>query len=149
MLYDLPDDESALVAHTRIVSRLVCEFSLGLTIATYPKNYLDHSIEGHTGKENLKSFFCGATTDQELIQPFARDYQRHIFRLICKSSGKSPSVFFQLAAIIAQVPSYELFEKRISVFAYVPQDTSLFFVLRVKGDTSLNRGIFNLMMGGN
>lgn len=46
------------------------------------------------------------------------------------------NVFLKLGSILTFVPFYELFEKRISVFEHEIGQPGLFYVFRVKGDTS-------------
>ena len=46
------------------------------------------------------------------------------------------NVFLKLGSILAFIPFYELFEKRISVFEHDIGQSGLFYVFRVKGDTS-------------
>ncbi len=46
------------------------------------------------------------------------------------------NVFLKLGSILALIPFYELFEKRICVFEHDIGQSGLFYVFRVKGDTS-------------
>ncbi|KAF5343069.1 hypothetical protein D9758_011143 [Tetrapyrgos nigripes] len=46
------------------------------------------------------------------------------------------SLYAGLASLLTNIPSYELFDKRISMFQYDGSGASTFFAIRVRGDTS-------------
>ncbi|TDL16826.1 hypothetical protein BD410DRAFT_730769, partial [Rickenella mellea] len=61
----------------------------------------------------------------------------------CGDMGTA-SLFAGIASIVDSIPSYELFDKRISVFSHGHGATSSFFVLQMKGDTKRIRDTLDL-----
>ena len=61
--------------------------------------------------------------------------------LISSSCGNmyTGSLYGGLASLLTSIPSYELFDKRISMFAYGSGCASTFFAIKVRGDTSFIR----------
>ena len=86
--------------------------------------------------------------EQAFMKLTAADYQERVASsmTISKRCGNmyTGSLYGGLASLIDALPSYLLFEKRISMFAYGSGCASSFFVVRVKGDTSLIRDTMNL-----
>lgn len=66
----------------------------------------------------------------------SKDYAKRVAPSKRMGGSATESAFVGVASILANIPAYELFEKRIALFTASSGGMSWFLVLRIKGDTN-------------
>ncbi|TFK64028.1 hydroxymethylglutaryl-CoA synthase [Pluteus cervinus] len=96
-----------------------------------PQSFLAISLGASREDESVEKTFTqlAASKYDALVQPSL------LLSNQCGNMGTG-SLYGGLASLLTSVPSYEIFDKRIALFAYGSGCASSFFAIRVKGDTS-------------
>lgn len=96
-----------------------------------PKEYRDIDFEASRTDKNIEKTFTALASSR---------YKARVLPslLAAQRCGNmyTGSLYGGLASLLTSIPSYEIFDKRISMFAYGSGCAASFFAIRVKGDTS-------------
>ena len=107
--------------------------------------YQDHLVKQRSARLwaatiNSNGSDKSSSFDENFIGITVTDFEQRVLpttKLVQHQKNQWVSMFIGVASILAVVPGYDLFEERVAVFDYSSRGTSVFFVLRVKSDTSL------------